>query len=526
MFREDDYLCALLTEGPPSARCELVRHLPSDDFGPRVLGRLRRNEQPIVIRGIAIADAAWVRAAKRLQALAGVRSAHVVPLIAYGRHEGLAYLIHEHEGGPRLDTLLRDRDRGLAPDELLPIFAQLLLALHDAHRRGVVVGGVRPQDVRVTPNDDGSVHVYVRNLGLAAVLGVPAGRVGSTDHASKYRAPEPDITRHPASDVFSLGVLFVRMLTGPLPNMIDDAQRDAVLRARLDEFRRKHDSLEHELLTLIERAIDLRIARRPRSATRMLEGLLAVVPAEELGLEEVPELGPDPEIAPLAVEGPPRWSAPEPRATTPRSVPTSHPVSTPRESLRGSTPRGSTPRESTEMARSIPRPAGVSASPTQRPLRTPRVAIVKSRARGRIHRRGTVRGMMVGIGALSMLATTAIATAVAVGKPGPSPASLPTASLAAATGTNHALPSLEEVGANEGTVIIETTPPGVLTIDGKTIGTTPARAVIPSGRHVIRVEAEGHRTWRSRIELVAGQMHQVAVSLEAEPLVARASLQP
>ncbi|MEM9463226.1 MAG: PEGA domain-containing protein [Myxococcota bacterium] len=523
MFREDDYLCTLLTEGPPSARCELVRHLPSDDFGPRVLGRLRHNEQPIVIRGIAIADAAWVRASKRLQGLGGVRSAHVVPLIAYGRHEGLAYLIHEHEGGPRLDTMLRDRDGRLAPDELLPIFAQVLMALHDAHRRGVVVGGVRPQDIRAVPNDDGSVHVYVRNLGLAAVLGVPAGRAGSTDHASKYRAPEPDITRHPASDVFSLGVMFIRMLTGPLPSMIDDAQRDAVLRARLNEFRRKNESLEHELLTLIERAIDLRIARRPRSATRMLEGLLAVVPAEELGLEEVPELDSDPELDPVVVEEPLRWSAPEPSAPTPRQTPAPRPESAPRES----TPRKSAPRNSAPL-RSSPhvstsRPAMASTSTTRPPL--PRVAVVKARARGRTHRRNTLRSLVVGVGALSMIATTAVATTVAVGKPGSSPASLPTASLTTATATATALPPREDVVANEGTVVIETTPPGVLTIDGKTIGTTPVQVVIPSGRHVIRVEAKGHRTWRSRIELAAGQMHQVAVSLEAEPLVARASLQ-
>ena len=41
MFRPGDYLSELLTDGPPAARCELVRPLPSDDFGPRVLARLK-----------------------------------------------------------------------------------------------------------------------------------------------------------------------------------------------------------------------------------------------------------------------------------------------------------------------------------------------------------------------------------------------------------------------------------------------------------------------------------------------------
>ncbi|MCA9704811.1 MAG: PEGA domain-containing protein [Myxococcales bacterium] len=521
MFRDsDDYLSALLIEGPPAARCELVRHLPSDDFGPRVLGRVRDDDQPITVRGIAIADAAWVRASKRLQALACIHSDHAAPLLAYGRHEGLAYFIHEHRGGPRLTTLLRERGGRLALDELLPIFGQLLLAVSEAHLHGVVVGGVRPQDVRVLPRGDG-FHAHVRNLGLAVVLGVPAGRVGSTDHPSIYRAPELDVSQSPASDVFSLGVLFVRLLTGPLPATGSDAERQQLLRARLDQALEQDPAVTDGLVTLMLEAVDLDLVTRPHTATRLLEQLLEVVPASALRLPFVPDFTREPRpVVRVDHDVPRRWPARQwtelQRWERPRE----------RAAASDSGPRVSSSRRSTLVVTppiDVPEPAPSSPAiePARPRTRSPEPPRPRSTTPDRVNGRprSMLRRVAAGLG-LGLASTAGIvALVVAVGEPGTSAGPLPTASLVTATAEADldGREALDEPASHEVTVVVDTSPPGVLTIDGKRLGPTPARATVTPGRHVMRVEARGHRTWRSRLDLEAGQEHRVAVALVPEP---------
>lgn len=498
----DDYLSTLLTEGPPAARCELLRSLTSDDFGPRVLATLREEDRAVIVRGIAIADAAWTRAARQLAALAAVHEDHVAPLVGYGRHEGLAYFIHEHDDGPRLNAVLHERGGSLPLATLLPVFGQLLLAVGRAHRHGVVVGGVRPQDVRVLSSD--VTRIRVRNLGLAAVLGVPAGRTGATDHPAIYRAPEADVAADPASDVFSLGVLFVRMLTGPLPLPTTEAERFEQLRSRVEQALRDDPSFTDGLATLVLESVDPDLATRPRDAQRLLEALLEVVPASALRLPaDAPK--PAPRVAEHDSPSRPaqRWTVihgPD-RGARPTPVP----LHAARTRVPSHASRHGSMRPS--MTPTIERAAAAStraAAPAE-------AATVVPLVRRPAQRRGLLGRVLLGTGLLST--GTALALAIAVGEPGATPTAGPAASLAALTEAPADGPA--PVPA-EGTLVVETTPPGVLTVDGRRLGSTPHRGPLPPGRHVVRVEAPGHRAWRARVEIAAGQARRLEAALEPD----------
>jgi len=475
-----DFLSMLLTDGPLASRCELVRHLASDDFGPRMLARLRADDRAVTVRGIAIADAAWTRASRRLQRLAGVHSEHVTEMLAYGRHEGLAYFVHVQHGGPRLDTRLREHEGGLPLSTVLSIFGQLLAGVGLAHRRGVVVGGVRPQDVRLEPEGEG-YRVRVRNFGLAAVLGVPAGRRGSTDHPSIYRAPELDVSECTACDVFSLGVLFVRMLTGPVPATADEAERHQVLRERIEGALHER-VIDDGLATLLLEVVDPDISTRPRDANRLLEALLEVVPAADLG-------GPITPAQPAADQ--PAVAAPSAEATTPPQADRSW-----QEDSQQFTPRP-TPRTMTERVAPLKGGTIRVHSLTRHPARS--------------HR--SVRLALVA--GLSSVAA-ALTLALAVGEPGASPSTLPTTSLSSALASAKAEPApapAPEPAPEATTLVIDAEPPGALTIDGRSFGSTPVRAEVTPGPHVVRVQVEGHQTWRSRVELSAGQQQRLVASL-------------
>lgn len=517
MFRPGDYLSELLTDGPPASRCELVRPLPSDDFGPRVLARLRSDDRPIIVRGMAIADAAWARTVRRLQAIAGIHGEHVTPLVAYGRHAGLAYFVHEHDGGPRLTSLLEARGGRLTLPALLPLFAQLLVAVGEAHRRGVVVGGVRPQDVRVVAEDGDAVRIRLLDLGFASVLGVPAGRRGATDHPAIYRAPEADVAAHPASDVFSLGVLFVRMLTGPLPRLPSDVERLELLRSRLAQAHRDDPSFSDGLFTLISEVVDPDLAMRPRDAQRLLEALLEVVPASALRLRaDTARFEPF-----VAENGAPCWPARQwtvlqswdrPRRPTPAAARVADAAArsaVPRR--RAAAPRladDSAPSSSSSSSGSGSVTISADASVTSPSVVAPVVPLVPRPAP---RRRGLVG--RVALGAAFLSTGTALGLAIAVGEPGATAAPAGAAALAAASTASREAPAPVPTTSS---VVIETTPPGVLTIDGQRVGATPWQGSLPPGAHVVRVESPGQKAWRSRIEVVPGQARHLAVSLEPE----------
>jgi serine/threonine protein kinase len=511
MFRPGDYLSELLIEGPPAARCQLVRPLASDDFGPRVLARRRGDDQPIIVRGMAIADAAWTRTARRLQALAAVSGEHVTPLVAYGRHEGLAYFVHEHDGGPRLTSLLDERDGRLPLSMMLPVFAQLLVAVGEAHRRGVVVGGVRPQDVRVISERGEAVRIRLLDLGFASVLGVPAGRRNAVDHPAIYRAPETDVSAHPASDVFSLGVLFVRLLTGPLPRLACESDRIEQLRTRLAQAHRDDPSFSDGLYTLLMEVVDSDLAMRPRDAQRLLEALLEVVPASALRLP-----APGSREEPTGTEdGAPRWPARQwtvlqawDRAPRPTPVPGRM------EAVRPDAAR----RRAGLWAWAATEAADASATEASRLADSSEISIVSASQiapviplvpRPAPRRRGVVG--RVAMAAAFLSTGTALGLAIAVGEPGATAAPAAAASIAMVA---EERPAVASVSGTQATLVIETMPPGVLTIDGQRIGPTPYQGSLPAGAHVVRVEAPGHQSWRSRVELTAGRSRHVSVALE------------
>ncbi|WDZ85452.1 serine/threonine-protein kinase [Micromonospora cathayae] len=152
------------------------------------------------------------------QAAARLVHPHITNVYDYGESQqvGLTvpYVVMELVDGQPLTARL-GRDRRLPWRDALTIAAETTSALATAHARGVVHRDVTPGNVMLTP-----AGVKVVDFGISALVGESEkGPDGALLGTPAYLAPErlDDGQVSPATDVYAVGLLLYRMLTGRLP---------------------------------------------------------------------------------------------------------------------------------------------------------------------------------------------------------------------------------------------------------------------------------------------------------------------
>ncbi len=139
----------------------------------------------------------------------------ILPLLEYGEGEDLLYLVTPYMANGTLDDLLLRVGGHLLAIQALPVMEQLSNAVQYAHNLDVLHGNIKPSNVfiasdgRVLLSDFGIAHGYDDSQQSLTRIGW-----GSAE----YAAPEQSlgVLRRP-SDVYSLGVLLFRILTGSPP---------------------------------------------------------------------------------------------------------------------------------------------------------------------------------------------------------------------------------------------------------------------------------------------------------------------
>ncbi len=124
------------------------------------------------------------------------------------------YLVMELVDGLPLDVALR----GAAPDRVARVFRGILETLERAHALGMIHCDLKPGNILVRPDDS----AVLTDFGLAAMPGQASPPVSSSIGAAGtpgYIAPEVLLGRErgPGSDIYSLGVILFKVLTGHDP---------------------------------------------------------------------------------------------------------------------------------------------------------------------------------------------------------------------------------------------------------------------------------------------------------------------
>lgn len=196
-------------------------------FRARDVQRSRTVALRIVSPGLLEDPAARDALVAAARAAAGFVHPHVAALLDVLEHEGKLLLVHELAQGKPLTSLLADGP--LHPSQATRIAAQAAEAVAAAADRGLVHGALDPSNLLVSADNE----VKVLDLGLApwttcgrnrrAAAAMLEGQAGGDDAAvalaAGYAAPEQVLgaAGDHRSDVFALGVILHRMLTGAMP---------------------------------------------------------------------------------------------------------------------------------------------------------------------------------------------------------------------------------------------------------------------------------------------------------------------
>jgi cytochrome c peroxidase len=274
---DDKYrIVRMLGEGGMGAVYEAIH----TGTGRRVAVKVINNE------GL-LSESAVARFEREARAAGGIESDQIVQVLDIGKDagSGLPYLVMELLAGEDVNELL-ERLGPLAPNVALRIVAQACLGLHKAHGARVVHRDIKPANLFLAQRGEGERVVKLLDFGIAKIKmeqGIAAD--GSLTNTSAlvgsplFMSPEQarghkDIDFR--TDVWSLGVVLYKLLTGRTPYEHMDALGELILAICSEPAQPVQDFapwVPEEVAAVVRRALQIHRADRFQSAAEMLDAL-------------------------------------------------------------------------------------------------------------------------------------------------------------------------------------------------------------------------------------------------------------
>lgn len=235
----------------PQALGRIGRYLVTELLASGGMGLVFRARDPDLDREVcikllhpahAVGGEAVSRFEREARAAARLNCDRIMPVLEVGRHGGLPakpngkpdsgegagsasarmpgvglpYLVMPLMEGSSLRALMT-RDGKFAPDRAARLARQIAEGLDYAHQRGILHRDIKPENLWVTSGGD--IRLLDFGLARSADETTPVTRAGTVLGTPSYMSPE-QVTGKPVdgrSDLFSLGVVLLEMLTGKSP---------------------------------------------------------------------------------------------------------------------------------------------------------------------------------------------------------------------------------------------------------------------------------------------------------------------
>ena len=194
---------------------------------------------------------------------------NVCAIYDFGETEdGVIYLAMEFIKGESLTDLI-NREGALAPKRAADIARQTAEALEAAHEFGIVHRDLKPDNIMITKTRGGLDLAKVVDFGIAKAAGGDekqnVTKTGLVVGTPEYMSPEQlsGDAVDGRSDIYSLALVFFRMLTGTLPFQADTAQ-EVMIKRLTDEPLKLKDALpEGAFPVALQQIMDRALQRMP-----------------------------------------------------------------------------------------------------------------------------------------------------------------------------------------------------------------------------------------------------------------------
>lgn len=228
------------------------------------------------------------RFVQEARSAAAIPHDHIITIFQVGQDNNIPYLAMEFLHGESLEDRLK-REPKLSSAETIRIGRQTALGLAAAHARGLIHRDIKPANLWLESAADATnTRVKILDFGLARAAGGESQltSTGLIVGTPSYMSPEQarGQTLDPRSDLFSLGSVLYRMLSGRLPFAGTDAL--SVLTALAVDQPPALDELAPDaspgLARLVHRLLSKDRDARPASATQVAELLGQLERGEEI----------------------------------------------------------------------------------------------------------------------------------------------------------------------------------------------------------------------------------------------------
>ncbi|HEY9835762.1 MAG TPA: GUN4 domain-containing protein [Vampirovibrionales bacterium] len=231
-------------------------------------------------------------------------------LLAHFEQNQRLYLVQEFIEGPTLTSELKQKG-AYQEAEIRALLKDLLPVLTFIHDRQIVHRDIKPANIirrirsdRPSFMEDQAGQLVLIDFGIAKLLSATAMiQTGTVIGSPEYMAPEQTRGKVvPASDLYSLGVTCLHLLTGMSPSHLYDANQD---RWRWRDFVRTDKLVSADLGRILDKLVENALTKRYQSAAEVLQDLNPP-PAASLAVSASPVTPParrspvQPKAAPVA----------------------------------------------------------------------------------------------------------------------------------------------------------------------------------------------------------------------------------
>lgn len=209
-----------------AGRYEIQRMIGEGGMGEVYLARHKTIDKLVAIKLLAPDRARRPKTISRFiqeaKATSRIRHEHIVDITDFGEVDGVAFFVMEYLEGEDLSAIVKREDR-LPWSRAKALAIQILEGLGAAHDVGIIHRDVKPHNCFVSPREHNPEFVKIIDFGIAKLrdgsseeqLTQTGAIMGTADYMSPEQGQGMELDGR--SDLYSVGIILYRMLTGRVP---------------------------------------------------------------------------------------------------------------------------------------------------------------------------------------------------------------------------------------------------------------------------------------------------------------------